>query len=505
MLTLSMIVKNEENYLEDCLNSVKDLVDEIVIVDTGSTDRTIDIAKKHGAKIFNFKWIDDFSAARNYALDNSSGDWILYLDADERLSPQSKDELLSLTSEKNKTAYYCKVNSINETNNQPAIMDYVRLFSRDESVKFEGKIHEQIENSLRKAGYAIKQSAIEIIHVGYNITEEKLKLKAERNLNLLLNEYEKQPTSYYAYQIGQTYGKLSNKENAEKYFNIALKDVNLNNAYKSIAYRYIALNLAEKGDWENAYHFIIESIAADSTQPVALLGAAKISMHLGKGEDAKYYCKRAYLMNEEYLTGQRSSQQSILVDSNTILREGVLIAATLSDRELFNFFYEELLKQNSNKPGMDNFIKEELLHKLFDNLPIEHSQAETYGNSIQSENEANVVAGLLDYYSDDEIKLILLNILYKKFPDNTGILNKLALILEKYENFEDAEKLLEKSYSIDNHDPSVVFYLISAHIKTGKFEQIPTIISQAEATFKNEQQILEKIELMKNKLIQIIS
>ena len=77
-LTLSMIVKNEEQYLHGCLKSVKDVADEIIIVDTGSTDSTKDIASSFGAKIYDFDWIDDFSAARNFALEKSTGDWILY-------------------------------------------------------------------------------------------------------------------------------------------------------------------------------------------------------------------------------------------------------------------------------------------------------------------------------------------------------------------------------------------------------------------------------------------
>ena len=95
-LTLSMIVKNEEKYLEGCLESVKNVADEIVIVDTGSEDSTLDIAERYGAKIYHFEWIDDFSAARNFALSKSTGDWILYLDADERLSKDSVEEVKSI-------------------------------------------------------------------------------------------------------------------------------------------------------------------------------------------------------------------------------------------------------------------------------------------------------------------------------------------------------------------------------------------------------------------------
>ena len=82
-ISLCMITKNEERYLEQCLNSVKEIVDEIIIVDTGSTDKTKEIAKKFKAKIIDFKWIDDFSAARNESLKHAAKDWILVLDADE--------------------------------------------------------------------------------------------------------------------------------------------------------------------------------------------------------------------------------------------------------------------------------------------------------------------------------------------------------------------------------------------------------------------------------------
>ncbi len=86
-LSLCMIVKNEEKHLARCLSSVKDVADEIVIVDTGSTDKTIEIAESFSAKIFHFDWVNDFSAARNFALSKCTGDWILYLDADEELNP----------------------------------------------------------------------------------------------------------------------------------------------------------------------------------------------------------------------------------------------------------------------------------------------------------------------------------------------------------------------------------------------------------------------------------
>lgn len=87
-LSLCMIVKNEEATLADCLNSVKDVVDEMVVLDTGSTDRTVEIAQEFGAKVYFFEWCNDFAIARNQALGMVTGDWVLVLDADEKLKPE---------------------------------------------------------------------------------------------------------------------------------------------------------------------------------------------------------------------------------------------------------------------------------------------------------------------------------------------------------------------------------------------------------------------------------
>ncbi|MEG0689319.1 MAG: glycosyltransferase family 2 protein, partial [Hungatella sp.] len=95
MINLVMIARNEERCLERCLKSVQGLVDEIILVDTGSTDRTKEIAASYGAKLYEFVWRDDFSAARNYALDQSDADWNLILDADEYLTEGSGADMQS--------------------------------------------------------------------------------------------------------------------------------------------------------------------------------------------------------------------------------------------------------------------------------------------------------------------------------------------------------------------------------------------------------------------------
>ena len=93
-----MIVKNEEATLAACLASVADLVDEMIVVDTGSTDRTRDVAGQGGARVVDFAWVDDFAAARNESIRHATGDWIFWLDADERLDEANREKLRAVVS-----------------------------------------------------------------------------------------------------------------------------------------------------------------------------------------------------------------------------------------------------------------------------------------------------------------------------------------------------------------------------------------------------------------------
>ena len=95
-LSQCMIVKNEETNIRKALSWAKDIAFEQIVVDTGSTDRTVEIAEEMGAKIYHFEWIDDFSAAKNYAIEQAKGSWIAFLDADEYMEPEAARKLLQL-------------------------------------------------------------------------------------------------------------------------------------------------------------------------------------------------------------------------------------------------------------------------------------------------------------------------------------------------------------------------------------------------------------------------
>src|SRR5262249_43880771 len=144
---LVMIVKSEARCLARCLQSVQAVVDEIVIVDTGSTDETINIASEFGAKISHFNWVNDFSAARNFALDQTTGGWILVLDADEHASEALGKEIQEFIQGQQVIGRLKIVSDFRRGGNTLRSQSFVsRLFPR--GARFQGRIHEQIVSQL---------------------------------------------------------------------------------------------------------------------------------------------------------------------------------------------------------------------------------------------------------------------------------------------------------------------------------------------------------------------
>jgi len=211
-LSQCMIVKDEEQNIERALSWAKDIAYEQIVVDTGSTDRTVQLAEKLGAKVYHFEWINDFSAAKNYAIKQATGDWIAFLDADEYMSAEDATKLINLLeSLDNSTgSYSAGSNSIGNkdtgSNNETTILQMPwhqlndngkvttidvqnRVFRNIKEVYYVGKIHEYLHG----CGEIKYIDDIAIIHTGYAETEFREKGKAERNIEMLRAGLETKP------------------------------------------------------------------------------------------------------------------------------------------------------------------------------------------------------------------------------------------------------------------------------------------------------------------------
>jgi len=189
-ISLCMMVKNEEELLPQCLESIKDVVDEIIVVDTGSTDGTIEIAESYGATVYHHPWENDFSKHRNQSISYATSDWIFIIDADEELSPHSSVQLRQTISEvlPEVSYLYLEVHDKNTNGQVMSVMHRPLLFRNHMGFKYKNFIHNELE--LKGCG---DTSNLVLFHYGYHLSPEKMKAKFERTTRLLKKRMEEEP------------------------------------------------------------------------------------------------------------------------------------------------------------------------------------------------------------------------------------------------------------------------------------------------------------------------
>lgn len=327
LLTLSMIVKNEEKMLRGCLESAEKLVDEIVIVDTGSEDRTVEIAREFGAKVYHFDWINDFAAARNEALKHSNGKWILYLDADERISQFEIDKFRKSLSELSEDSggLICTIESphANLTGGESDVHrgSYPRIFKNlgVDKVRFQGRVHEQISPSLKENNLKLLQSDIIIYHLGYDQSREIMEGKIERNYKMLLQHVREEPTNGYAwYQLGQTLGHMNLKKEAEETIKFALKCGNLSPMIEASASASLSQFTGNDKRFEEALKWANHSLNLVPNSLYAMNLRAYSLLHLGKFDEAEKEFEKTLELKSKFYSNAPTSGYDVDIPKSVI-------------------------------------------------------------------------------------------------------------------------------------------------------------------------------------------
>lgn len=228
-ISVCIIAKNEEKHMEECCKRLVPYGLEIVVVDTGSTDRTVALARQYTDRIFHFDWCNDFSAARNYALGKSSHDWILFIDCDEYVETLDLSALAGYM-KSHPTAVGRILQCNRFTENGQTSYEYVRIsrFMNRRYFHFEGIIHEQLVPITAPGGASptvkyVYDVPVTVLHVGYDGSEEEMRGKSKRDIDLLEQDLEMQGADPYTYfQLGQSYRKLHDYEKAFYYFDLGL-------------------------------------------------------------------------------------------------------------------------------------------------------------------------------------------------------------------------------------------------------------------------------------------
>lgn len=265
-ISICIIAKNEHEHMEGFLKSIRKAFEgkpiEILVLDTGSTDDTKEIALRYADRVEDFVWVSDFSAARNRSIELASNDWILPLDCDENVISADYNDLQDFIHRcPNVVGRILRHNHYPQNDTDAVFDDRVERFFDRRIYHYVSPIHEQVTPLNEHKTCIIAPVKVEVDHSGYTGDREKLIAKAERNNELLFKMLQKEPDNPYLYfQIGQSYNVLGDNENAAKYFGKALTyDLDPNLEYVKMcvtAYGYALLDLGRYDEvlqFENIY------------------------------------------------------------------------------------------------------------------------------------------------------------------------------------------------------------------------------------------------------------
>lgn len=300
-----MIVKNEAERLPIALGSVRRIADEVVVVDTGSTDDTAAVAASLGARVVSHPWRDDFSDARNASIDAAECTWILYLDADEYVPPESESRILRALEGK-ADAYFVRIEStVDSGAGRMFVHFFPRLFKKLPGVRFEGRVHEQIFPALERAGARVGTSDIIIKHAGYAASKDEIKAKAQRNAELLAKDLEADPNNALAhFHLGEAYSMLEDYDRASLCYEQALKVGGLPREVKAVVLQNHASSLIKLKRYDEA---IAGLRAAQETLP----GLLTVHLLLASAHYALGKFDRAEREMVDYITRSREEKGSL--------------------------------------------------------------------------------------------------------------------------------------------------------------------------------------------------
>lgn len=198
-LSICLICKNEESCIGEALQSIDSVADEIIVVDTGSTDGTLQIAKNFTNCIYTYPWCDDFSKARNFALQQATMEWVLVIDCDEILEPIAKESIQFYLS-KQEVEAYCVNMKLIEDEGEGECLWMCRLFRNNPTYRYKNRLHEQVVQCIEPSH--IRPSDITISHKGYTSEQLIQKDKRQRNMHILQSYTEEEKDCFYFYCVG---------------------------------------------------------------------------------------------------------------------------------------------------------------------------------------------------------------------------------------------------------------------------------------------------------------
>jgi glycosyltransferase involved in cell wall biosynthesis len=292
VLSLCMIVRDEAARLRACLESIRPHVDEMVVVDTGSKDRTREVAVECGARVFEMPWPDDFAAARNESLRHARGQWIFWMDADDVISSECGRQLRELIARhpQRDAAYQVQVRIPPGPGEfSEGLVDHVKLFPNRPELRFEHRIHEQILPSLRQAGIEVHPSELFVTHRNYDRSAAGQAKKRQRDFRLLELDLRDRPEHpFVLFNLGMTHLYATKEyEVAAQYLRRSLDRSDWKDSIVRKAYAMLATARICQLEWQAAVQVNEEGRGYYPDDAELLFQAGQIYQQLGRFDDAR--------------------------------------------------------------------------------------------------------------------------------------------------------------------------------------------------------------------------
>jgi len=424
-ISCCMIVKDEEAFLEQCLKSVKDFVDELIIVDTGSTDKTVDIARKFTDRVYFHPWEGSFSKARNQVLQYATGDWIFQIDGDEELVPGSGEKLRRAVREAGMAdAVFVNIISTYSGGRKTARHNFERLFRNNGVIHYESIVHNRVIGQT-----CTKHSTIELMHYGYNVEEKKAQEKFIRTANLLKEQIEENPDDPMPHHyLGTSYlARGMHRECIEESVlavDLAEKQGNDDAIYLCTCHN-AAISFFHLGDLKKARDYSLLALKKcpdhlDSFYTMAMLAAEEKQWN-----DVLYYGLRFLELRDYY----ENNPEKTGVTINSTLREG----------------------------GSINLLIGHAHHTLKDYASmVKHYQAAYQVSTDKWESWWNIGIFHMDRSGDLRLARQYLDLALEEAPDEPLVWYMLAKWNNKTENNKDEKRCLERLFALGSKDIMVL-------------------------------------------------
>lgn len=343
-LSACIIARNEEQILEKCLQSLRHNVDEIVLVDTGSIDRTVEIAKRFGCRVFTCAWEDDFSAAKNFALRQAKGDWIVFLDADEYFSADTCANLRSIMAEYGEHAAALQIKMVNlDSDRADTVLDYfykIRIFKNAPHIHYAGAIHENLTGLEVEAIVRIPAEKLLLYHTGYSAN--RIAAKCRRNLAALKKcAAGKGETPRILAHLADAYYGLGEYAQAARCATRSIEGGYTEVSYGSRPYRIVLASLRALDRQAELESWIDRAMQAYPTLPDFYFEKSYLLHGQADYDDALTYAHKALALHEGYEGVETSLFEKDLPIALEMIAK---IFEMKHEPELARYHYETLLR-----------------------------------------------------------------------------------------------------------------------------------------------------------------